>query len=192
MNSFANIADQFFTIGVPLGVVVISWIGVLLTAFTLPGIWLALLAAGLAQWWSLSGPPMTDGSSPVPMFSWWTLGACVVLALLAELVEFIASALGAHSAGGSKRAAVASMVGALIGALVGTFALPVPIVGTIVGGAVGAGAAALLAEKHLGERTWKHSAKVGGGAAIGRLVATLAKVGFAAVIALILSIAAFI
>jgi uncharacterized protein YqgC (DUF456 family) len=126
------------------------------------------------------------------MFSWWTLGICVGLGVLAEIVELIASAFGAAKAGGSKKASIASVAGALVGAIGGTFIIPVPILGTILGAAGGAGIAALLTEKHLGEKTWKAASKVGAGAAAGRLVALLAKVGFAGVVAAILSVAAFV
>lgn len=155
-----------------------AWLGVLLTAATLPGIWIALVAALLAQWWQPG------------MFSWWTLGACVGLAVLGEVVEFAASAAGAAKAGGSRRAAGWSVVGALVGAIVGT---PIfPIVGTVLGAAVGAGLAAALAERGVDGRSWGQSARVGGGAAAGRLVATVAKTGVAAAVAVVLSVAAFV
>jgi uncharacterized protein YqgC (DUF456 family) len=182
-----SIPLEAWSITIAIGVMVLSWVGVLLTAFTLPGIWLALVGAGLAQWWSWA----TFGSDQL-MFSWWVLGVCVGLGVLAEIVELVASAFGAAKAGGSKKASLASVMGALVGALVGTFLIPVPVLGTILGAAGGAGLAALLTERHLGEKTWKAAGKVGAGAAAGRLVATLAKVGFAVVIATILSIDAFV
>lgn len=169
-----------------LGVSTLAWAGVLLTAFTLPGIWFALLAAGAGQWWSLA-------TQPEPMFSWWTLGLCAGLALIAELVEVGASAVGASKAGGTKKGAIGSVIGAILGAIVGTLALGfLPVLGTIIGASLGAGLGALLLEKHLGEKTWKEAGKVGAGAAIGRLLATLAKIIFAAAVAAVLSVAAFV
>lgn len=157
--------------------------GTFLTAFTLPGIWFMLLVAGLAQWYTIAA----QGDA---MFSWWTLAACAVLALLAEIVETTASALGASKAGGSRSAAIASIFGAILGAIVGTIALAfLPIVGTVIGAAVGAGVAALLVEKQLGRRTWADSGRVGAGAAVGRLAAVVAKLGFAVTVGLILGIA---
>ncbi|MBY0313367.1 MAG: DUF456 family protein [Phycisphaerales bacterium] len=171
---------------VGLGACTLAWVGVLLTAFTLPGIWFALLAAGAAQWWSIA-------MRPEPMFSWWTLGVCAALALTAELVEVGASAVGAAKAGGTKKGAIGSVIGAILGAIVGTFALAfLPVLGTIIGASIGAGLGALLLEKHLGEKTWQEAGKVGAGAAIGRLLATVAKVAFAAVVATVLSVAAFL
>jgi uncharacterized protein YqgC (DUF456 family) len=180
-----TIPDEVWRILIGLGVWLAAALGTFLTAFTLPGIWLILLVAGLAQWYTL-------GVQGDAMFSWWTLAACLVLAIIAEIVEATASAIGASKAGGSKKAAVASIVGAIGGALLGTVAIPIPIVGTILGAAIGAGAAALLTERHLGQKTWTDARRVGTGAAIGRLAAVLAKVGFAIVIGLILGIATLV
>lgn len=178
--------DQVLQVAIAAGVVLIAWAGVVLTAFTLPGIWIAIVAAVLAEWWWRS----TQGGS---LFSIWTLVACVVLAVIAEIAEFAASALGAAKMGGSKKAALASVLGAIVGAVVGTFALAfLPILGTIIGAAGGAGIAALLTEKHLGEKTWKDAGKVGAGAAAGRLAASLVKVAIAGLVAVILTIAALV
>lgn len=160
-------------------------LGVALTILTLPGIWLAIIAAALAQWWHMS---RYDGAL---MFDWWTLGICVGLGLIAEVIELLASAAGAAKAGGTRRGAIGSVVGGFIGAIGGTFVLPVPVLGTIVGAAAGAGAGAVLGER-TGARTWKESGKVGVGAAAGRFVATIVKGGFAMVIAAILTVTAFV
>ncbi len=177
--------DQVAQFGLPLAAVVVAWLGVLVTAFTLPGTWLALAGASLAQW-------LHHEQFGTYMFSWWTLGVCLGLAVTAEIVEGVASAIGAAKAGGSKRAAIASIAGAILGAVLGTVLLPIPILGTIAGAAIGAGLAALLTEKHLGEKTWAQAARVGTGAAVGRLVATVAKVGFAIAIAITLTVDAVV
>lgn len=169
----------------PVLVALSGVLGVVFTALTLPGAWFVLLVAGGVQWWRYE----FDGTW---MFSFWTLGACVALAVLAEVVELIASALGAKRFGASRRGALASILGAVLGAIVGTVLLPVPIVGTIVGAALGAGVATLLVERATLGRTWRESTAAGAGAAAGRLVATLAKVGFTIAIALTLSIASLI
>lgn len=147
-------------------------IGIGLTLVTLPGTWVMIVAALLCQWWRPE------------MFSWWTLGVAIGLALLAEIIEFAASALGAAKAGGSKRGAIGATVGSLAGALLGSpFFFPI---GTIAGGVMGAGAGALLAERGLKQKTWTESGKVAGGAAVGRLIATITKTSIAAVIAVLL------
>ncbi|MFN7021118.1 MAG: DUF456 family protein [Phycisphaerales bacterium] len=170
------------TIAVTIAVVLGAILGVALTLLTLPGIWFAILVAGLAQWWSST---RTGGEE---MFSWWTLGVCVGLGIIAELIELLASAAGAAKAGGTKRGAIGSVIGGIFGALAGTILIPVPVVGTVVGAAAGAGLGALLLEKAGGVKTWTQSGKVGAGAAAGRLVATVVKSGFAGAIGLILSI----
>jgi hypothetical protein len=79
-----------------------------------------------------------------------------------------------------------------VGAIGGSFAIPIPVLGTIVGAAAGAGAGALLLERAGGKKTWMQSGKIGAGAAAGRLVATIIKSSLAGLIAVILSIAAFV
>ncbi len=167
-------------------IVLAGVLGVLLTAATLPGTWLNLAAAAGAQWWYWA----THGHEL--MFSWWTLGIALGLALIAEIVELAASAVGAQRAGGSKRGAMGSIVGGLVGAVVGTFVVPIPILGTIIGAAVGAGVGALVVERGVVGKGWRHSTRIGAGAAVGRLVATIAKTGFAVAIALMLAIDAFV
>ena len=159
-----------------VGMPIIATAGVMLTLLTLPGTWLIVLGAVALKLW-LPGE-----------ISWLTIGLMVFVALLAEAIEIAASALGAAKAGASKRGAIASIFGAIVGAVVGSFIFP--IIGTIVGGAVGAGAAVLLAEKWLAQRTWKEAGKASGGAAVGRLVATIAKCILAIAIGVIACIAA--
>ncbi len=158
-------------------VVVVSLVGVVLTLVTLPGAWLMLATAVVCNLWQPS------------MFSWWTLGIGAGLALLAELGELLASAIGAKKTGGGKSGAVGSVVGALIGAIVGTPFLP-PI-GTVAGAVLGAAGGALLAERGIASKSWKASAKVAGGAAAGRLVATVLKTGVAITVAGMLIVGAF-
>ncbi|HPO92663.1 MAG TPA: DUF456 domain-containing protein [Phycisphaerales bacterium] len=183
------------------GVAIGCLLGVLLTVLTFPGIWFMVLAAALAQWWSYEQLPGAGiaGAAPDPaspavaqslMFNWWVLGTAAALALLGEIIEFFASALGAAKAGGTRRGAIGSILGGLIGAIAGTMILP--ILGTILGAALGAGVGALLFERHAGRKTWKEATKVGAGAAAGRLVATIAKAAIACAVALMLTLDAFI
>lgn len=161
--------------------------GVLLVALTLPGIWFMLLVAiGFQAWFALREPP-------VLMYEWWTLGACVLLGIIAETVEVFASAVGAKKAGGTRRGAIGSVIGGVLGAILGTVLLAfLPVLGTILGAALGAGTGALLAERHNGAKTWRQASTIGAGAAVGRLAATVAKIGFAVVVAAILCVGAFV
>ncbi|MBS0195787.1 MAG: DUF456 domain-containing protein [Planctomycetes bacterium] len=152
--------------------------GIALAAITLPGAWIALALALLAKLWQPQ------------MFSWWTLGAALALALLGEAVELVASAAGASKGGASKKGALGAIAGSLIGAVAGApFIFPI---GSIAGAAIGAGVGALLVERAIAERTWGQSAKAGAGAAVGRLVATMAKTAIASGVALIISVAAWV
>ncbi|MGP1309997.1 MAG: DUF456 family protein [Phycisphaerales bacterium] len=170
--------EGLFITLIVLAIALFAAIGVGLTLLGLPGIWLTILVAGIA--WLIR--PDT--------FTWWTFGACVALGLLAELLEFILSAAGAAKAGGSKRAALASIVGGVIGGIVGSpFLFPI---GTIIGAAIGAGLGAGVFEATKPGRTLEQSYAVGQGAAVGRLVATVVKSTINVVIALILVLAAVI
>lgn len=152
-------------------------VGMLLTIVGLPGPWLPVVAALVIQWQS----PET--------FNWWTIGAAVAVGVLAEIAEFIAGAVGAAKAGGTKRAAAGALVGGLVGAILGT---PVfPIVGTVLGAIVGAGVGAALMDKTKIERNWSQALRVGQGAAIGRVVATAVKAAATLLISIILAVGAF-
>lgn len=155
-------------------VIIAGLTGVALTLLTLPGIWFALLVAVLCELWRPE------------LFSWETLLAVLIVAVLAEVLELVASAAGATKMGGTKRGALGSLLGAFIGAMAGSmFFFPL---GTILGGAIGAGLGAVVFERHGGRMGWKDSMKVGSGAAAGRLAATLMKTGFAILAAVILTV----
>lgn len=155
-----------------------SLAGVVLTMLTLPGVWIALGAALLCTWWQPG------------LLSWWTLGVCAAVAVAGEVVEFVASAIGAAKAGGGNRAAVGATVGTLAGAVGGSFVLPV--IGTILGAVAGAGVGAMLAHRGVEATNWTESARVGSGAAAARLVAMLVKTAIALGVGVALSVAAFV
>jgi len=148
-----------------------SVVGVVLTLLTLPGPWLILSVALLCKWWQPE------------LLPWWAIGAAAALAVLGEVIEFLASSVGASRAGGSR----SSMVGA---GVVGTLFIPVPLVGTLVGAALGAALGAMAAERGVARQTWKHSARVASGAARGRLLDVVGKTAAAVVMALLLIVAA--
>jgi uncharacterized protein len=153
--------------------------GLVLTLLTLPGVWLILAIALICQF--AFGDPL--------LFSWWTLGIALALALLGEAAEFAASAIGAAGAGGGTSGAFGSIVGSTVGAIVGTFIIPIPIAGTIAGGVLGAGIGAVAAERGITRRPWGQSCRIGRGAAIGRLLATIAKLVIAAAVGILLTLA---
>jgi len=150
------------------GVLAVSWV---LQLLGLPGTWLIVAAAALYAWlvpadaWTAIG--------------WWAVGFLVALAVLGEILEFVAGALGVTKVGGSRRGAVLAIVGSLAGAIVGLFVgLPIPVIGSLVSavllGGLGALAGAMLGEMWKG-RDFDTSLTVGKAAFVGRLLGTVAK-----------------
>lgn len=157
--------------------------GVVLTALQLPGTWLMLIATGAFAWWRWGEERLSYG--------WWPLAIMLGLALLGELVEFAAGALGSRTAGGSKRGAAISVATALLGAIAGSFLIPIPIVGTLLGAGIGAGVGSLLGDKWAG-RAWGEAWKGASGAVIGKISGAAGKLAIAAVMWLIGAITLFI
>jgi uncharacterized protein YqgC (DUF456 family) len=118
----------------------------------LPGV--PLVFAGL-----LLGGWITDFST----MGWTTIGIFAVLTIVAQLVDFLASAFGARYAGAGVRA----FWGATIGAIVGIF---FGLVGIILGPFLGA----VIGELS-GGNTWHASGKAGLGAWLGLVFATAFK-----------------
>lgn len=141
-----------------------------LTALGLPGTWAFL--AGVGIWKSV------DATASV---SWTTITIGVVLALVAELIEWGLASRYTTKYGGSRRAGWGALLGGIVGAIVG---VPVPVIGSIIGSFAGAflGALALEYTKH-GEHD--RAGRVAWGALVGRVVATGLKVGLGVVIAVV-------
>ena len=149
-----------------------------LNLFGLPGNWLNVVAIALYAWL-------------VPAESRWSIGWAVVVAvglvaLIGELIEAAAGALGVSKVGGSRRGALLAMVGAMAGGLLGALlGSPIPVVGSIVGilllASLGALAGAMIGERWKG-RGWAISWKVGRAAFWGRLLGTLGKILTASII----------
>jgi len=155
--------------------------GWLLTLMGLPGNWLMVAAVGLYAWLI-----PTTGSSQI---TWFTPLAMSALAAVGELAELVAGVWGARRAGGSRRAAIFSLIGSLAGALLGaTLGIPIPLVGSpvaaLLGGALGALAGAAFAEQTLGEST-RQSLRVGLAAFFGCLLGTGAKTVVATILAVV-------
>ncbi|MFG0263293.1 MAG: DUF456 family protein [Novipirellula sp. JB048] len=150
---------------------VVCIVGWGLNLVTLPGNWIAVAAMALYAWLGPEEGRLALGAA--------TLVTAFLFALLGEIVEFAAGALGAQKAGASRRstlyAVVGSMAGALIGAVVG---IPIPIAGPILAailfGGLGATAGAIYGEWSDG-RSWRESWTVGHAAFWGRTFGTLGK-----------------
>ena len=156
-----------------------------LTLMGLPGNWLMVAAAGIYSW-LLPATGLTQ-------ITWLTVVAMAALATGGELAELAAGVWGARRAGGSRRAAIFSLIGSMIGALLGaSVGLPIPLLGppiaALLGGALGALAGAAFAERSRGE-TSRQSLRVGNAAFLGRLLGTGVKTLVATLLAVIAAVA---
>ena len=146
----------------------------------LPGNWLMVVSTCLFAWWKWDER----------VFSGWTLIAITALALLGELIEFLAGITAARGAGASWRGSMMAVFGAILGALFGTFVIPIPVLGSVIGASVGAGLAVWATEISRGELA-KHSFRHAVGAGIGQLIGTTGKIALGLLIWLIIAVAAF-
>lgn len=160
--------------------IAVSFVCLLTILLTLPGTWLMLAAATLVAWLQWDNG----------MISSWTLAALLAMAVVGELLETFASSAGARRAGSSRWGSFGAFVGGVLGAIVGTFAIPVPLFGSLIGACAGAAGGAILLELMAGRPTG-HSARVGVGAGVGRLMAVAIKFGIGVVMWIVIIFAAF-
>ena len=158
--------------------------GVFLVLLQLPGTWVMLLATGLAAWWQSE------------RIGWAAIIILAVLAIIGEIIEFIGSAHGSRKAGGTRRAAILSLVFGVIGAIVGAMlgsVVPVigTVIGTLIGACLGAGLGSYLGDRWAG-RSHRQATQSGQGAAVGRLWGTVGKVMVAVVMWLVTAVAVFL
>ena len=163
--------ENFWFVSLGLLLVGISLGGWCLTLVGLPGNWLITASAALYAW---LGPPTGVGA-----IGWKAVLGLAILTALGELIETFTSVVGARRAGGSRRAALFSLLGSIVGAISGAaIGVPIPVlgsaIGSILGGAIGAFGGAVLAEQSRGEGNSK-SIRVGRAAFWGRLLGTGAK-----------------
>lgn len=166
--------------------VLLNTIWLALLVLGLPGTWLILLSTIIAAWlqWDTTVPAADQ------VIGLYVLLSLLGLAVLGEILEFIAGAAGARKAGGSAKGALAAIVGGIIGAIVGTVLIPIPVLGTLLGAAAGAGLAALGVELAEG-RPLEASVRVGVGAGVGRLLGTLYKLVVGVVMWFLAAVSAF-
>ncbi len=152
-----------------------------LVVFSLPGNWLMVATVIAFNYY--------QGSAHV--YSGVTVAVIVALALLAEVIEFVAGMGGAKKAGASFLGAIAAVIGAILGAIVGTMLVPVPIIGTLLGSCFGAGLGTLSVEKLKG-KTFKDSLKGGLGASKGQLFGVVSKLTIGFIIWIIIAVGLFV
>ena len=81
-----------------------------------------------------------------------------VLALLGELIEFLASVLGTKKLGGSTRGATLSVIGSMAGGLLGAvfgIPFPIPLVGMLIGSILFASVGAWIGGHDWRKMGWK-------------------------------------
>ncbi|MCE5277510.1 MAG: DUF456 domain-containing protein [Planctomycetaceae bacterium] len=154
--------------------------------FGLPGNWLIVLAMGGFAWWQWN-PALSPWAQPVSLQS---LILLLVLAILGEIIEFVAGLAGARKASGSWWGSIGALGGSLVGAAVGTFVIPIPLLGTLIGACAGAFAGALLFEMASG-KPLKPAVAVGKGAGIGRLLGTVGKMAVGVIMLIAAAIAIY-
>lgn len=140
---------------------VVLFTGLLLIPLGLPGLWLIVGAVALYN-------PVT-GTEAVGTT---TIVGILLLATIAEVIEFTLAARYTKEYGGSKRAGWGAIIGGMVGAIIG---VPVPVIGSVIGAFVGSFVGALIAEWSRGTNT-ATATKVATGALLGRVMATAAKV----------------
>jgi len=159
---------------------------VFLVVIGLPGSWIMLAVAVATD--LLLAPNVGSGE---PFFGWTAIGASAAVAVVGEALETFAAAEGARRGGATARGAIGATIGGIIGALLGTVFIPILVVGTLAGAAGGAVFGAVIGEMSRQGVRLRDTAKPATGAAIGRVLGSLAKVPCAVVIWIVLTIAAF-
>ena len=155
----------------------------------LPGTWLMLaLAFGLCLLQRLWAPSGSEWMVP-----WWVFLIGVVIAIIGEVLEFMAGALGAKKGGASKKGMLGALLGGFAGTILGTFLIPVPIVGSLIGAIVGCGVGAVVGELMASpDSRIKDTIKPATGAVVGRILGALAKLPCAFVVWVLLGVSLFI
>lgn len=154
---------------------------VVLQVASLPGNWLILATVAAARW--LRGPESLYGAP--------ALVTLLSLAITGELLELLAGAAGARSAGGSLWGSAGALLLGGAGGIAGTFLIPVPLVGSIFGAAAGSAVGAVLGEKLAG-RDLDPALASGRGAFFGRLAGTVLKIFVAVALGIVVAFATFL
>ena len=138
----------------------------------MPGNWLIVAAAAIYAWFV---SPETRTA-----IGWNTVIVLAVLAVLGEVVELAAGAMGVAQVGGSRRGAVLAIAGSIVGSLVGVVVgLPIPLIGSLVAAVLVWRAwerwSARCSAKAGKVATSTPACEVGKAAFVGRILGTVAK-----------------
>ena len=152
----------------------------------LPGTWIMIaLAFGIALLQRLWAPAGSEWLVP-----WWVFVVAIVIAIIGEVLEFMAGALGAKKGGASKQGMFGALIGGFAGTILGTFLIPIPIVGSLIGAILGCGVGAVIGELRVSpEVRIQDTLKPATGAVVGRILGALAKLPCAFVVWAMLTVA---
>jgi uncharacterized protein YqgC (DUF456 family) len=138
--------------------VIVMVIGLLLTPLGVPGLWIMIAVLAAGAWY---------GKVSIAIMI-----VCVVLAAIAEVIEFLIVKRLNTKYGGSRLAFWGAIAGGIAGAMMGA---PIFLIGPLImgflGTFVGAATATLYETKHLDRST-----RVGWGVVLGRMWSAVAKV----------------
>ncbi len=162
------------TVAIAIAVVFLCILAWGTNLIALPGNWISVAILALYVW---LGPG--EGRAAIGGIALAVAFGC---ALIGEVTEFIASALGAKRAGASRKSTIYAVIGSMIGAITGgLMGVPIPIIGSVLAailfGGIGATAGAMYGEWTDG-KSWKESWAIGHAAFWGRTFGTLGKVSF--------------
>lgn len=144
--------------------------------FGLPGLWVMLGAAVIYTY--------TGGGGAIGTATLVLIG---VVAVVAEVIEYVLSARYVRVYGGSRRGAWGAIIGGTVGAIMG---VPIPIIGSLIGAFAGSFVGALIAELGAGAGR-KDASRAAFGALVGRAVAAAMKVAVGLAIAVWIFFAAW-
>jgi uncharacterized protein YqgC (DUF456 family) len=143
----------------------------------LPGLWVMIGAAVIYNGLS--------GGFPIGA----TTIVALVLATIAEILEFTLAGRYVRRFGGTRKGARGALIGGIVGSILGV-PFPVPFVGLVIGAFVGSFVGALIGELRAGS-PHAEATHAATGALLGRVVAAALKVGIGSAIAMMLFIAAW-
>lgn len=153
--------------------IVVLVIGLLVIPLGLPGIWIMIGVVAV-------GAIMREVGTPIVMTT-------LLIAVLAELIEFFIVKRLTQQYGGSRKAFWGAIIGGTAGLLIG---IPIPIVGSIIAGLLGTFVgAALVTYAETKQMISAH--RVGWGAVIGRALSAISKTA-AGIVILVLATAALL
>jgi uncharacterized protein YqgC (DUF456 family) len=152
---------------------------------------LFLIPLGLPGLWVMIGAALIyDGLSGGFPIGTATIVVALVLATIAEILEFTLAGRYVRRFGGTRTGARGALIGGIVGSILGV-PFPVPFVGLVIGAFVGSFVGALIGELRAGSSHAEatHAAK---GALLGRVVAAALKVGVGSAIAVMFFMAAWL